>query len=43
MGIWGDQQPPIFILRPHLYLQTNQTRKLTYGTLVGICRYYGSM
>ena len=36
MGVWGDQQLPIFILGPLHISETNGARKLKFSTLVGI-------
>jgi len=42
-GVWGNQELPLFILGPpHIY-ETNRARQLKFGTLVGICKYYGYM
>ena len=39
--VWGKQELPLFILgTPHIS-ETNRARKLKFGTLAGICRYYG--
>jgi len=35
--------PTFFILGPPHISQTNQSRELKFGMLVGICRYYGYM
>ena len=40
-GVWGNQELPLFILEPPHISQTNRSRKLKFGTLIGICRYYG--
>ena len=42
-GRLGNQELPLFILGPHHISETNGARKLTFGTLVDICRYYGYM
>jgi len=42
-GVCGNQEPPLFILGPPHISKTNRARKLKFGTLVAICRYYGCM
>jgi len=38
-GVWGDQQPPIFILGSLHISVTNGAEKLKFGRLVGIYEY----
>jgi len=38
--VWGNQELPLFILGPPHISQTNRARKLKFGMLAGICRYY---
>jgi len=38
MGAWGDQQRPVLFRDPLHISVTNGTRKLKFGTLVGITR-----
>ena len=45
-GVWGDQQPPIFIFGPNHISETNAARKLKNDTLVSlvvIYEYWGSI
>ena len=39
--VWGNQELPVYILGPPHISETNRARKLKFGTLAGICRYYG--
>ena len=40
-GVWRNQQFPLFTSEPPRISETNRARKLKFGTLADICRYYG--
>jgi len=45
-GVCGNQELPLFIFGPpsipHIS-ETNRARKLKFGMVAGICRYYGDI
>jgi len=42
-GVWENQELPFLFWDPLISPKLIDSRKLKFGTLVGICRYYGYM